>query len=142
MKKKEKISSEDQKIWASYIKKMEDIYDKDAHLTKKKNVIRKVRTIDLHGLSLENANKTIKKFIDNSLKNNYLKIKVITGKGLRSKLKDNPYASNELSVLKNSVPEFIRNEKDLLDKIYKIYPANPEEGGEGAFYILLKNFKE
>ena len=84
----------------------------------------------------------IRDFINDSFENNYAIIKVITGKGYRSKAKENPYISSELSVLKNSIPEFIRNEENLYNKIDKIYSAKTNEGGEGAFYIELKDIKE
>ena len=141
MKKKENISLDDHKVWASYVEEMKDVYDKDLILEKEKFYKNKIRTIDLHGLSLEKANQNVKQFINDSFEKNFKKIKIITGKGRRSKVKENPYISNELSILKNSVPEFIKKEKDLLNKIQKIY-KNCKNGKDGAFYILLKKFKE
>ena len=121
---------------------MNDVYDKEIDLEIKNHKTSKIKVIDLHGLSLENANKKVKKFINYCVENNFRKIKIITGKGLRSKNEKNPYVSSELNVLKNSVPEFISNESDILTKIHKIYPASTEDGGEGAFFVLLKKFKE
>ena len=92
--------------------------------------------------SLIIKSESIKSFICDSFKKNYSKIKIVTGKGHRSTIKENPYISSELGILKNSVPEFIKNDKDISDKIYKIYPADQTDGGDGAFYILLKKFKE
>jgi len=142
--KKKSISSDDYKEWFSYTKEMKDVYDKDININSKneERSKSKIRTIDLHGLSLENANLNIKKFINESFEKKFRKIKVITGKGSRSKAQENPYVSNELSILRNSVPEFIRNDASLIKKIQKIYEAHPNEGGEGAFYILLKKIKE
>ena len=144
MTKKKSISSDDYKEWFSYTKEMKDVYDKDININSKneERSKSKIRTIDLHGLSLENANLNIKKFINESFEKKFRKIKVITGKGSRSKAQENPYVSNELSILRNSVPEFIRNDASLIKKIQKIYEAHPNEGGEGAFYILLKKIKE
>ena len=143
MTKKKTISPSDYKDWFAYTEEMKDVYDKDINvdLINEKIHKNKIRTIDLHGLSLENANINIKKFINESFEKNFRKIKVITGKGNRSKVQDNPYASYELSVLKNSVPEFIRNDTGLIKKIQKIYKAKANEGGEGVFYILLKKLK-
>ena len=143
MTKKKTISSSDYKDWFTYTKEMKNVYDKDVNvdLINEKIYKNKIRTIDLHGLSLENANINIKKFINESFEKNFRKIKVITGKGNRSKVQENPYASYELSVLKNSVPEFIKNDKSLIKKIHKIYKAKADEGGEGVFYILLKKLK-
>ena len=101
-----------------------------------------VKTIDLHGFSLENANKTIDEFINRCFKNNVSKITVITGKGLRSNNINNPYVSKNLSILKNSVPEFIKSNSDLIKKIKSIKEAKTEDGGSGAFDIFLKKFKE
>ena len=138
--KKEKISFEDQEVWSQYIEEMNDVYDKEKSITKgNKKVIKKVRVIDLHGLSLEKANLAIEIFIEDSFKKNYKKIKIITGKGNRSEIWKNPYVSSNLGVLKNSVPEFIKKNKKLFNKIINFEDANPEEGGSGAFFIILKN---
>ena len=120
---------------------MKDIYDKDKILTKNKFNINKIITIDLHGMSLDDANITVKKFIEDAFEKKINKIKVITGKGLRSKSSINPYISSKFSTLKNSVPEFIKKDTELVDKIKRIYTAEPKEGGDGAFYILLKTFR-
>ena len=122
---------------------MKDVYDKDINIDLKngERYKSKIRTVDLHGLSLEAANINIKKFINESFEKKFRKIKVITGKGNRLKAQENPYRSNELSILRNSVPEFIKNDTSLIKKIQKIYKAQPNEGGEGAFYILLKKLK-
>jgi len=91
---------------------------------------------------LENANKTIDEFINRCFKTNISKITVITGKGLRSNNINNPYVSKNLSILKNSVPEFIKSNSDLMKKIKSIKEAKTEDGGSGAFDIFLKKFKE
>ena len=101
-----------------------------------------VKTIDLHGFSLENANRTIDEFINRCFKTNVSKITVITGKGLRSNNINNPYVSKNLSILKNSVPEFIKSNSDLIKKIQNIKEAKTEDGGSGAFDIFLKKSKE
>lgn len=138
--KKEKISFEDQEVWSQYIEEMNDVYDKEKSITKgNKKVIKKVRVIDLHGLSLEKANLAVEIFIEDSFKKNFKKIKIITGKGNRSEIWKNPYVSSNLGVLKNSVPEFIKKNKKLFNKIINFEDANPEEGGSGAFFIILKN---
>ena len=142
VKKKDKVSLEDRQTWATYVKEMQDVYDKDSLLSKQISGSNNIKIIDLHGLSLENANKTIQKCIIDSFSKKYTKIKVITGKGLRSKSKNDPYKSNELSILQNSVPEFIKSNIELMDKIHRINPADSTEGGAGAFFILLKKIKE
>ena len=139
--KKKNISGQNYKDWLSYTRNMKDIYDKDKILTKNKFNINKIITIDLHGMSLDDANITVKKFIEDAFEKKINKIKVITGKGLRSKSSVNPYISSKFSTLKNSVPEFIKKDTELVDKIKRIYTAEPKEGGDGAFYILLKTFR-
>jgi len=135
---KKKITDKDKKDWENFILNKQKIFDKDSSL---KNTInnKKSNFIDLHGFSLENANKTIEKFINNSYEEGVKKIIVVTGKGKRSKVEDNPYLSRELSILKNSVPEFIRSNQNLMKKIKGISEANIDDGSSGAFYIYLKN---
>ena len=135
---KKKITDKDKKDWENFILNKQKIFDKDSSL---KNTInnKKSNFIDLHGFSLENANKTIEEFINNSYEEGIKKITVVTGKGKRSKVKDNPYLSRELSILKNSVPEFIRSNQNLMKKIKGISEANIDDGSSGAFYIYLKN---
>ena len=99
----------------------------------------KVKKLDLHGFSLIEANKIVKKFIIESFNNGCKKILVVTGKGSRSKSYDNPYLSEKLSVLKYAVPEYINNDENLINKISKISQASLKDGGEGAIYIFLKN---
>jgi DNA-nicking Smr family endonuclease len=137
-----KLSDKDKKDWQHFISSEEKVQNKDllsSSLETNKNLI---KTIDLHGFSLENANRTIDEFINRCFKDNVSKITVITGKGLRSNNINNPYVSKDLSILKNSVPEFIKSNFDLMKKIKNIKEAKVEDGGSGAFDIFLKKFKE
>jgi len=142
VKKKFFISSKDKKDWVAFTKEIGDIKSQDSDLISQSNDLKKVRKIDLHGLSLVDANKVVKKFIINSFNNNYKKLLIVTGKGLRSKSHENPYVSREMSVLKYSIPEYIKNDEDLNNKIINITQANKNDGGEGAIYIFLKKVKE
>ena len=137
-----KISDKDKKDWQNFVSGKEKLLNKD--LYSNKNQIQKeiIKTIDLHGLSLQNANNIIEEFIIQCFKKNVNKIIVITGKGLRSKSIENPYVSKDLSILKHSVPNFIKSKTNLMKIINKIEEANIEDGGQGAFYIFLKKFKE
>ena len=141
MKKKYSVAPKDKKDWLAFTKHLENIYDKDVDFAKSRTTVNKIKKLDLHGLSLEDANKIVKKFIIKSFEDGYKKLLVITGKGLRSKAYKNPYLSERMNVLKHSVPEFIRNDEDLFDKISRMSKANPKDGGEGAFYISLKQQK-
>ena len=133
-----KISDKDKKDWDNFITNDERIPNKDFAI--KKNIRHeKINKIDLHGYTLEEANKTIDQFIHKSFEESVTKIIVITGKGLRSKSTANPYLSKDLSILKYSVPEFIEHNKDLMRMIIEITDAKIEDGGSGAFYIYLKN---
>ena len=108
---------------------------------KDKKVTFKTRSIDLHGYSLEEANKSIEDFIIKSYQENINKLIVVTGKGIHSQNEKDPYASKDLSILKYSVPEFISNNKNLMKIIYEMKDAKIEDGGAGAFYISLKKNK-
>ena len=137
-----KLSDKDKKDWQNFTSSKEKVHNKDLSLLQMKIDKNLVKTIDLHGLSLENANRTIDEFINRCFKTNVSKITVITGKGLRSNNINNPYVSKNLSILKNSVPEFIKSNSDLMKKIKNIKEAEAEDGGSGAFDIFLKKFKE
>ena len=102
----------------------------------------RIKKLDLHGFSLIEANKKVKKFIIESFDNGYKKLLIVTGKGLRSKVHKNPYLSEQMNVLKHSVPEFIQNDEDLFEKISRMSTADLKDGGEGAFYIFLKKVKK
>jgi len=137
-----KISDKDKKDWKNFISSNDEIPNKDLIITKDKIKKKIIKKIDLHGFSLENANKVIEEFITQSFEEGVNKIIVITGKGLRSKNDENPYISKNLSILKYSVPEFIKSSINLMKIIKNINEADIEDGGKGAFYIYLKNFKE
>ena len=133
------ISDKDKKDWDDFISGDEKVTNKDLEKIKKTKY--KTRSIDLHGYTLDAANKTIEEFIYKSFKERINKIIVVTGKGLHSNNKENPYVSKDLSILKHSVPEFIHNTKNLMNIIVEIKEAKIEDGGSGAFYIYLKKQK-
>jgi len=137
-----KLSDKDKKDWQHFISSEEKVQNKDLSLSSLESNKNLIKTIDLHGFSLENANRTISVFINQCFKTNVSKITVITGKGLRSNHINNPYVSKDLSILKNSVPKFIKSNFDLMKKIKNIKEAKVEDGGSGAFDIFLKKFKE
>ena len=132
----DKISDKDKKDWENFLNSNEKLIDKD--YKKKTNVTYSSRTIDLHGYTLEQANIAIEKFIIKSFSEKINKLIVVTGKGIHSDNEKNPYVSKDLSILKYSVPEFISNNKILMEMIYDIQDAKIEDGGSGAFYIHLK----
>ena len=131
-----KISEKDIKDWRKFTESNSKIENKDIDIVQLKKISN--RTLDLHGLTLEIANKKIEHFIKSSLDNNVEKITVITGKGLRSKVDQNPYQSKDLSILKYSVPEFIRNNLELMSLIKKI-DDQTENKNSGFFTIYLKS---
>ena len=136
-----KISDKDKQDWESFINSKNKIFDKDK-ININKNLPYSEKTIDLHGFTLENANLEVEKFIYYCFENGITKINIITGKGNRSKNKNDPYQSKDLSILKYSVPEFIKNNDELMNKIIEIKDADKEDGGSGAFYIYLKRKKK
>ncbi len=142
MKKKSPVSYEDEKEWLKFLQDTEKLPDKDKSNIFENRDKKKTRKLDLHGFSLQAANEEVKKFIIESYENQYVKLLVILGKGTRSKVYENPYLSEKMNILKNSVPEYIKNNVDLSSKISKISKASIKDGGEGAIYIFLKKNKE
>ena len=132
----DKISDKDKQAWKNFLSSNEKLPNKDNKLNINPNV--KIKHIDLHGFTLQEANKTVEKFINDSYDHNVSKIIVVTGKGLHSSVEKDTYVSKDLSILKYSVPEFIENHIELMKKIIEIKDAKVEDGGSGAFYILLK----
>ncbi len=134
------ISEKDKKDWENFLSKKEKLPNKDNKI--KSNSSPKVRSIDLHGFTLEQANSVVKNFINKSLDQNINKLIVVTGKGIHSEVEKDPYVSKDLSILKFSVPEFIKNNNDLMKNIIEIKEADILDGGSGAFYIYLKKSKK
>ena len=141
VKKKYSASTKDKRDWSAFIRQMENIRTKEADLLSQKTEIDKVKKLDLHGFSLNKSNEMVKQFIIESFDFGYRKLLIVTGKGQRSKSYDNPYVSEKLSVLRYSVPEFIKNNENLNNKISRISSADVKDGGEGAIYIFLKKNK-
>ena len=133
------ITEKDKKDWENFLLKNEKLPNKDNKLSKK--ITFKTRSIDLHGYTLDDANKSIESFIIKSYQEKINKLIVVTGKGIHSQNEKDPYVSKDLSILKYSVPEFISNNKNLMKIIYEMKDAKIEDGGSGAFYIFLKKNK-
>ncbi len=130
------ISDKDKKDWNNFINSNEKLPNKDGATKKRKNI--KIRSIDLHGYTLDEANKIIENFINKCFLENVSKLIVVTGKGLHSENQKDPFVSKDLGILKYSVPEFISNNSSLMSLINEMADAKPEDGGQGAFYIFLK----
>ena len=134
-----KLSDKDKKDWKNFINSSEKLQSKDLEQPNNRAILE--RSIDLHGFTLEEANEEISKFIENCYLNKVKKINVITGKGMRSKNINDPYQSSELSILKYSVPEYIKNNSDLMKKIIKIDFESVDSPSKGNFDIILKSIK-
>ena len=130
------ISKKDKKDWENFISQKESLPDKDSNKYYKGE--NKTITCDLHGYSLDDANKQVKDLIFKAYNNSINKLIIVTGKGLHSENEKNPYVSKNLGILKYSVPEYIVNDNELMNMINEIKDANIEDGGAGAFYIFLK----
>ena len=130
------ISEKDKKDWETFLSKKEKLPNKDAKIDKK--ITFKIKSIDLHGYTLDEANKSVENFIIKSYQENINKLIIVTGKGIHSQNEKNPYVSKDLSILKYSVPEFISKNNLLMSKIREITDAKIDDGGSGAFYIYLK----
>ena len=135
-----KISEKDKKDWLNFLKSDEKLKNKDLDI--KKNTSPNNKTIDLHGFTLEEANKKIEKIINDAYEKDVSKVIVVTGKGIHSNVEKDPYVSKDLSILKFSVPDYIENNSELMKKIIEIKDADKEDGGSGAFYIYLKRKKK
>lgn len=133
------LSDKDKKDWEDFLSSNKKLSNKDKDKASKKNI--SIKSIDLHGYSLDEANKIIKNFIVESYNKQISKLIVVTGKGLHSNNESNPYVSKDLSILKYSVPEYIKKDEDLMKMIIEIREANIEDGGAGSFYVYLKKKK-
>ena len=131
-----KISEKDKKTWDEFLSNNQKLPDKD-NIQNKTN-IKKTRSLDLHGKTLDEANHVIETFIKKSYEDKVQKLIIVTGKGLHSDNEKDPYVSKNLGILKYSIPEFIKNNPELMNMIYDIKEASIEDGGSGAFYIFLK----
>ena len=130
------ILDKNKKDWENFVKSKEKLPDKDLKLQIEKTA--KIKSIDLHGYTLDDANRAIENFIKKAFLENISKLIVVTGKGLHSEHEKDPYISKDLGILKYSVPEYILNNSSLMSMINEITDANLEDGGSGAFYIFLK----
>ena len=130
------ISDKDKKDWENFLSKNDPLPNKD--LVNKKKYTHDKKYYDFHGFSLDDANKTIHKLIKDSYRNGIRKLVIVTGKGIHSDNEKNPYSSKDLGILKYSLPEYIKNQSELMELINEIKDADIEDGGSGAFYIFLK----
>ena len=131
-----KISEKDKKTWEEFLSNDQKLPDKDNFQSKIKS--KKTRSLDLHGKTLDEANQIIENFIRKSYEDKVHKLIIITGKGLHSSNEKDPYVSKDLGILKYSIPNFLKNNTELMELISNISEANIEDGGSGAFYIFLK----
>jgi DNA-nicking Smr family endonuclease len=138
VKKKEEISNTDRESWTEFLKNPKDIFDKELENKKFSNRPERYR-FDLHGFTLLEANEKIRELINICQKQSFKEILLITGKGLHSNVDKNTYVSKDLSKLKFAVPEYIKSQKDLSEKVIEIKRAEIKDGGEGALIIKLKN---
>ena len=133
------ISDKDKKDWQNFLSKKEKLPDKDNSQSKDNSI--KISEIDLHGFTLDEANKTVDRFINESYEKGINKVRIVTGKGLHSDNEKNPYISKDLSILRYSIPEYIKKNNDLMKLIIEFKEATIQDGGDGAFYIHLKKNK-
>ena len=130
------ISDKDKKDWKNFLEKKEKLPNKDVE--KKNNKLNITKSIDLHGFTLEEANKEVESFLIDCFDQKVSKVKIVTGKGLHSQNDKDPYISKKFGILKNSVPEFIKNNPNLTKIIKSITDAEIVDGGSGALYVFLK----
>ena len=131
-----KISEKDKKTWEEFLSNDQKLPDKDNFQSEIKS--KKTRSLDLHGQTLDEANRIIENFIRKSYEDKVHKLIIVTGKGLHSSNEKDPYVSKDLGILKYSIPNFLKNNAELMELISNISDASIEDGGSGAFYIFLK----
>ena len=131
-----KIPEKDKKTWEEFLSNDQKLPDKDN--IQNKIIVKRTRSLDLHGKTLDEANSIIENFIKKSYEDKVQKLIIVTGKGLHSDNEKDPYVSKDLGILKYSIPEFVRNNEDLMKIISNISEASVKDGGTGAFYIFLK----
>ena len=99
-----------------------------------KNVLKKLRkgyfgldaTIDLHGLTSQEAKHQLSRFLLVSVEDGYRCVHIIHGKGYRS--------PGNHPVLKNDINVWLRQHKD----VQAFCSTPPKDGGTGAVFVLLK----
>lgn len=131
-----KISEKDKKTWNEFLSNNQKLPDKDNSQTEVH--VKKTRSLDLHGETLDEANRIVENFIKKSYQDNIHKLIIVTGKGLHSKNEKDPYVSKDLGILKYSIPDFLKSNSELMKMISSISDASIKDGGTGAFYIFLK----
>ncbi len=131
-----KISEKDKKTWDDFLSNNQKLPNKDNSQAEIK--VKKTRSLDLHGETLDEANRIIENFIKKSYQDRVHKLIIVTGKGLHSKNEKDPYVSKDLGILKYSIPDFLKNNSELMKMISNISDASIADGGTGAFYIFLK----
>ena len=131
-----KISEKDKKTWDEFLSNNQKLPDKDNFQADIKS--KKTRSLDLHGKTLDEANRIIENFIKKSYEDKVHKLIIVTGKGLHSSNEKDPYVSKDLGILKHSIPDFLNNNTELMEIISNISEASTNDGGSGAFYIFLK----
>jgi DNA-nicking Smr family endonuclease len=136
--KKKDVDQENVKTWEEYIKNPSDIYDKEKK-NSKHNSRRERFKFDLHGFTLDNANRKIREIIFFCKEKKYKELLIITGKGIHSTNDNDVYVSKNLGKLKYSVPEFIKSDEELNKLILSVTEADIKDGGEGALLIKMKN---
>ncbi len=131
------ITEKDKKDWEKFIKSKDPVKNKDTNTNQEFNKYNS-KSIDLHGYTLDDANKKIYEFIDKSYNEGVRKISIVTGKGSRSKNKEDPFKSKDLAILKYSIPNYIQSNPELMDKIIKIDTEAINSPLAGSFDIFLK----
>ena len=131
-----KISEKDKKTWDDFLSNNQKLPNKDNSQAEIK--VKKTRSLDLHGETLSEANRIIENFINKNYDLGIHKLIIVTGKGLHSKNEKDPYVSKDLGILKYSIPDFLKNNSELMKMISNISDASIVDGGTGAFYIFLK----
>ena len=134
---KKKISKKDLDDWKSFLADLSVIKDKDSindDISSRKKRFR----FDFHGYSINEANKKVSEIINFCYEKKISEIIFVTGKGSHSRPNDDVYISKDQNILKNTIPDFIKNDIELSSKIKYIKHPDQQQGGAGALLIKLK----
>jgi DNA-nicking Smr family endonuclease len=85
--------------------------------------------VDLHGMALDDARRAVDEFLADRHRHGERCVLVITGKGRNSR--------RQVGVLRERIPEWLARGPSAR-RVLAFVTARPCDGGEGAFYVLLR----
>lgn len=94
--------------------------------------------LDLHGYTQPDAHRAVHAFIIDSQRLGRRCVLIITGKGcLRENVDVGFMPDRNIGVLRRNLPRWLA-ESPISDMVLHLEPARSQDGGDGAFYVLLR----